>query len=283
MVPENSRRFMSEERTIPTEVQEKILLLRRAGCDIPTIRAILREEFSDIVTWVYDDLYNFIYRKEAIDREFDSDNFVKELERLKSQDNGFCYEILIDPNTNELQQAIWMFPEQKLNYCRFYDVVVFDNTYKTNRFGMPFGIFTGVNNYGQSVCFAGTIMCDETAESFYWTFTNFLKMVNNHSPKVLLTDEDQAIIKVVDLIFVPHGTKHALCLWHLLKNIVKNLNGILESKWSEFIKHFYQCLDKYDEEEFLAEWNNLKVTYPSTSKYLLKMDKNLARWAPCHN
>ena len=68
--------------------------------------------------------------------------------------------------TNELQQAIWMFPEQRLNYCRFCDVVVYDNTYKTNRFGMPFGIFTGVNNYGQSVCFAGTIMCDESTESF---------------------------------------------------------------------------------------------------------------------
>jgi zinc finger SWIM domain-containing protein 3 len=283
MVSENSRHFMSEERTIPIEVQERILLLRRAGCDVSTIRAILKEEFSDIVTWVYDDLYNFIYQKEEAKREFDSDDFVKELERLKLQDNEFCYEILINPETNELQQAIWMFPEQRLNYCRFYDVVVFDNTYKTNRFGMPFGIFTGVNNYGQSVCFAGTIMCDETTESFLWTFTSFLKMVNNYSPKAFLTDEDQAIIKAVDLIFVPHGTKHALCLWHLMKNVVKNLNGTLGFKWAEFIKCFYQCLDKYDEDEFLAEWNLLKIKYPLASKYLLKMDKNLARWAPCYN
>ena len=74
-----------------------------------------------------------------------------------------------------------MFPEQKMNYCRFHDVVVFDNTYKTNRFGMPFGIFTGVNNYGQSVCFAGVIMSDKTAESFIWTFTSFLKIVNKNA------------------------------------------------------------------------------------------------------
>src|ERR1044071_945449 len=131
--------------------------------------------------------------------------------------------------------------------------------------------------------FCRTIMCNETAESFLWTFDSYLKMVNNHSPKVLLTDEDQAIIKAVDLIFVPHETKHALCLWHLLKNVVKNLNGVLGSKWAEFIKHFYQCLDKYDEKEFLEEWNQLKVLYPLTSKYLLKMDKNLTRWAPCYN
>ena len=68
---------------------------------------------------------------------------------------------------------------------------------------MPFGIFTGVNNYGQSVCFAGAIMSNKTAESFIWTLTSFLKMVNNFSPKTLLTDEDQAIIKAIDLVFAP--------------------------------------------------------------------------------
>ena len=44
------------------------------------IRAILKEEFSDIVTWIYNDLYNFIYQK----REFDVNNFIKELKYLKS-------------------------------------------------------------------------------------------------------------------------------------------------------------------------------------------------------
>ena len=58
-------KFMSEERTIPIEVQERILLLYRASCNVPTIRAILKEEFSDIVTWIYDDLYNFTYQKEG--------------------------------------------------------------------------------------------------------------------------------------------------------------------------------------------------------------------------
>ena len=211
MILESSRRFMSEERKIPIEVQERILLFRHAGCDIPTIRAILKEEFSDMVTWLYDDLYNFIYQREGARREFDSNDFVKVLEQLKSQNNEFQYEVRFS-EANELQQAIWIYPEQKMNYCRFNDVVVFDNTYKTNRFGMPLGIFTGVNNHGQSICFAGTIMCNESTESFVWTFNTFLKMVNNHVPKVFLTDEDYAIIKAVDTIFIPLGTKHALCL-----------------------------------------------------------------------
>ena len=168
MILENFHRFIFEKRTILIKVQERILLFRYAECEVFIIRAILKEEFSDIVTWIYNDLYNFIYQKERTleKREFDANNFIKELEYLKSQNKEFCYEVLIDLETDELQQAIWIFPEQKMNYCRFYDVVVFDNTYKTNRFGMPFGIFTGVNNYEQSVYFTGIIMCNKITESF---------------------------------------------------------------------------------------------------------------------
>src|SRR5436190_2027840 len=51
----------------------------------------------------------------------------------------------------------------------------------------------------------------------------------------------------------------------------------------EFIKFFYQCLDEYDEDNFLEKWNQLKINYPSADKYLRKMDKILTRWAPCYN
>src|SRR5437762_10431616 len=78
----------------------------------------------------------------------------------------------------------------------------------------------------------------------------------------------------------PYETK---CLWHLMKNVVKNLNSVLGFKWAEFIKLFYQCINNYDENDFLEEWNQLKIKYPSITKYLKKMDKNLTRWAPCYN
>ena len=285
MISLEFQHFMTNERIIPPEVQDKIMLLRRAGCNIPTIRAILKEEFDGIVTWMYNDLYNFVYQQEGTieKRKFDADDFVKELKSIKSENEEFLFEIKLDSNTNELQHAIWMYPEQQMSYCHFYDVVVFDNTYKTNRFNMPFGIFTGVNNYGQSVCFASAIMHNESTESFNWVFNNFLKMVNGHAPKAFLTDEDSAILKSVDQIFQPLGTKHALCLWHLLKNVVKNLNGTLGSQWSNFIKSFYKCLDEYEEEAFIEKWDQLKRDYSNASKYLTQMNKNLKQWASCYN
>ena len=86
---------------------------------------------------------------------------------------------------------------------------------------MPFGIFTGVNNYGQSICFTDILMHDKSAESFIWIFNSFLKIVNNFLPKILLSDKDQAIIKTVNLIFELLKTKHVLYLWQSYKKCNK--------------------------------------------------------------
>ncbi|CAG8649802.1 3704_t:CDS:2 [Racocetra fulgida] len=88
------------KRSIPLEVQQKIMLLRRAGCNIPTICAILKEEFDGIITWMYNDLYNFIYQQEETEEkreldannftfykcldEYEEDNFMKKWEQLKA-------------------------------------------------------------------------------------------------------------------------------------------------------------------------------------------------------
>ncbi|CAG8602842.1 17677_t:CDS:2 [Racocetra fulgida] len=82
IILENHQHFIPNEREIPLEVQEKIILLHRAGCNITTIHAILREEFIN------------------------ANNFTKILEELKSEDENFQYKIKVDPKTNELQQVI---------------------------------------------------------------------------------------------------------------------------------------------------------------------------------
>ncbi|CAG8760984.1 35191_t:CDS:2, partial [Gigaspora margarita] len=132
-------------------------------------------------------------------------------------------------------QAIWMFPEQRLNYCRFYDVV------------------------------------NESANSFGWIFSMFLKIVNNYASKVFFTDKDSAIIKAVDQIFQPFGTKHVLCLWHLLKNVMKNLNRVLEYDWSTFIKFFYKCFDEYEEDNFIKKWEQLKAPCYNRQMFMADM------------
>ena len=69
------------------------MLLHRAEVDVPTIRSILKEEFGDQITWMYNDLYNFIYKIEGSleKRELDSEEFLRILEQFKNDNTEFFY------------------------------------------------------------------------------------------------------------------------------------------------------------------------------------------------
>ncbi|GBC23129.2 hypothetical protein RIR_jg19756.t1 [Rhizophagus irregularis DAOM 181602=DAOM 197198] len=85
-------------------------------------------------TYLYNDIYNFIYNNgngATKEKLFDAQYVVTLLEQHKIENNIFEY--IVNNNTNEFESAIWMFPEQKMYYSRFFDIV-FDNTYRT-RFG----------------------------------------------------------------------------------------------------------------------------------------------------
>ncbi|CAG8803756.1 12076_t:CDS:2, partial [Dentiscutata erythropus] len=240
------------------DVKQKIELLRRAGVDVPTIRSILNEEFGTHVTWMYNDIYNFVYQLESSNsgkKEFEAEEFINVLEQIKNNNDEFQYYTYINDDTRRLERIIWMFPEQRINYSRFYDIVIYDNTYKTNRFHMPFGVFTGVNNYGYSICFAGALMINETEENFIWVFNNFLKMVNQNAPLVILTDDDRAMANAYTKILKPLA----------------------------FVKDFYKCLGELDISDFLTQWEILKALYPPASSYLLRMETTKEKWAACYN
>lgn len=284
MVDQTHQHFMLAERFIPDDVKERILLLRKAGVNVPTIRDILKEEFGEHVTWFYNDLYNFIYNLEnPQQKEFDAENFLKLLNQIKEANDAFTFHTHINTDTQRLERAIWMYPDQKVNYSRFSDVIVFDNTYKCNRFKMPFGIFTGVNNFGQSICFAGTLVIEEDEETFRWIFSKFLEMVGNNAPSVLLTDDDRAMVNAYTNVLNPLGTRHRLCQWHLLKNVMKNLISKLGNTWQSFISKLYKCLGKIDPLDFQAEWEELKSLYPNATSYLLRMERVKEKWAACFN
>ncbi|CAG8812677.1 353_t:CDS:2, partial [Racocetra persica] len=105
MVEENHRFFMSNERNISDDVKQRIELLCRADVDVLTIRTILKKEFGDHVTWIYDDLYNFIYHLEGLDlekRELDAEEFVNILDQFKYNDTEFFYYIDINEDTKRL-------------------------------------------------------------------------------------------------------------------------------------------------------------------------------------
>nr|GEX72087.1 protein FAR1-related sequence 5-like [Tanacetum cinerariifolium] len=63
----------------------------------------------------------------------------------------------------------------RTSYCQFGDVVVFDVTYRTNKFSFPFAPFVGVNHHGLSILLGVALLENETKKMFKWLFEQFLK------------------------------------------------------------------------------------------------------------
>jgi zinc finger SWIM domain-containing protein 3 len=53
-----------------------------------------------------------------------------------------------------------------LDYVTFRDVVIFDSTYKMNRYNLSLVPFVGVNHHGSIVLFACGTISHETIESY---------------------------------------------------------------------------------------------------------------------
>ncbi|XP_076943069.1 protein FAR1-RELATED SEQUENCE 5-like [Bidens hawaiensis] len=92
---------------------------------------------------------------------------------------------------SELRYKFWADDVSKCNYDAFGEVLGFDVTYSTNKYGMIFVPFTGVDHHKKCVTFG--------------------------APKLVLTDQDAAVKQAVRDVF--DQSIHRLCMWHIVKKI----------------------------------------------------------------
>jgi hypothetical protein len=112
-------------------------------------------------------------------------DFFKELQSTSS--NFFC-SVQVD-KACRVKNIFWSHAVSRLNYEFFGDVLVFDTTYKTNKYGMPFAPFVGVNNHFQSILFGCALLREETIKSFKWLFQTFKDCMKGKEPKCILTGQ----------------------------------------------------------------------------------------------
>ncbi|CAI9277452.1 unnamed protein product [Lactuca saligna] len=123
-------------------------------------------------------------RKHNRGREFYG--LIKHLQDKALLDNDQYY--VVDLCSDGYPRNIfWAGGRSRDDFTKFGDVVVFDVTYMTNKFKMPFAPFTGVNHHGHSIRFGGALLENEKEETFVWLFEPFLKFT---SRRVAEEDED---------------------------------------------------------------------------------------------
>ncbi|XP_042968953.1 protein FAR1-RELATED SEQUENCE 5-like [Carya illinoinensis] len=198
--------------------------------------------------------------------------------RMQYKHPGFFYMMDIDDD-GRLKNVFWANPRSRAAYQYFGDMVTFDTTYLTNRYGMPFAPFVGINHHGQSILLGASLISNEDTETFVWLFETWLQCMDGNAPKAIITDQNRAMKNAIAIVFP--NTRHRFCLWHILKKFPEKVGSYGSYKTgikSALMKCIYdtQCVD-----EFEKCWDQLLTTYNlGDNPWLQSLYVEREHWVP---
>lgn len=190
--------------------------------------------------------------------------------------NFFCMIDLDDEGC--LRNAFWADARSRTAYEEFGDVIAFDTTYLTNNYDMPFAPFVGVNHHGQSMLLGCGLLSGDDIETFTWLFQCFLACMSDRAPKAIITDQDNALQKAVEIVFP--NTRHRWCLWHITKKLPDYLRGYDQYDSIKFVLQnvVYESLTC---DEFEQRWNIMIEKYNlQSSEWFHDLYEERHRWVP---
>ncbi|KAL3691955.1 hypothetical protein R1sor_005606 [Riccia sorocarpa] len=240
-------------RFICPEDGDRIKLLKRAGLKISDSLNVLRLEKGEVLSFNSRDVRNLLSKEFVGSGDQGSTRDVGDLlKNLKEKSERDCkfYDFTVDED-GRLENIVWIPGNAKQMAGVFADVVVFDTTYRLNRYSMPFGCFAAVNNHGQTVILGGTLMRNETSESFRWIFRTWSRGIGRMSD-CILTYQDRAMKDAISTELP--NTKHGFCLWHITQKFPSWFNSKLGEEFQVFMKDFFVMLEVETATEFEALW-----------------------------
>ena len=105
---------------------------------------------------------------------------------MKAINKEFFCDMQLD-ESDRVKNIFWANASCRGVYQDFGDCVMFDTTYKTNKYHMPLGVFVGTNNHLHTTFFGFALIRDEDADSFKWLFKTFLRCMRGKAPTCILT------------------------------------------------------------------------------------------------
>jgi hypothetical protein len=196
---------------------------------------ILKKKYPEHV-FHKQDVYNAIYKLNQSNGKRDTSSILDILFEKISQDPRWRVYIRHSGNEHRLSGIFWMSPTQQELYQRFSDVVLNDNTCKTNKYNMYLSIFIIKDNYERFQNIANVLVKDEMSSTYTWILQCLLK-ATGIIPKSFWTDSEPGLINAVSQVFPT--TPHFYCLFHIWQNVIKHLKAKLDSNFDNFAKDLY--------------------------------------------
>ncbi|XP_073133452.1 protein FAR1-RELATED SEQUENCE 5-like [Henckelia pumila] len=130
----------------------------------------------------------------------DAHKVIEMLQQENAKENDFFFRVKLDDD-GRLCNVFWRDSMMKEDYDIFGDVMVFNTTYRTNKYNLICAPFVGINHHWKHVTFGCAFLSDEKVESFQWLFEVFKKSIGGKCPVSLFTDQDQAISNAIEKVF----------------------------------------------------------------------------------
>ncbi|KAF5453291.1 hypothetical protein F2P56_028203 [Juglans regia] len=201
-------------------------------------------------------------------------------QRMREMNDGFVSVMDVDDD-GRLRNVFWADARSRAAYEDFGDVVTFDTTYLTNRYGMPFAPFVGVNHHGQSILLGVGLLSNEDTHTFVWLFRVWLNCMNGRAPKAIITDQDRAMKSAIATVFPK--TCHRYCLWHIMRKLPEKLGS--HSQFNAGLKTSIQTTI-YDSQtctEFEERWGQLLEKYDlQGNNWLQSLYDERSFWVPVY-
>ncbi|CAG8581137.1 17484_t:CDS:10, partial [Dentiscutata erythropus] len=187
----------------------------------------------------------------AIFRKFDQDimseiEYAYLLEKQKEEPIMFI-QPLINTDSDRLCSIFWMTEDQIVLWSHFSDIVLHDNTLRTNKYNYPLFLFILVNNDRRSRLRAQAFLNDETKESYEWAVFASSTIAN--------------VVEALDSRMQKEALKKSFMMWKYKSTtfhqpfIVENIfNNMCESV-------LYQCEKVPNEEAFDLIENQLSPSF----------------------
>ncbi|XP_021762252.1 protein FAR1-RELATED SEQUENCE 5-like [Chenopodium quinoa] len=151
----------------------------------------------------------------------------------------------------KLRALFWRDSMMREDYSIYGDVVVFDTTYRTNRYNLICALIVGINNHWKNCMFGCAFIGDEKIESFVWLLETFKKSMGGKCPISIFTDQDQAMCSAIQKVTFKD----------IHKGVKVTLFGSLKRD-KDFKRTFSYCLKRcVTEVEFEAVWNSMIEKY----------------------
>jgi hypothetical protein len=278
----SNKENLVSSRYLGPEILEEIEFLVNVGCGAGPIIRALQKRFPETVIHPKN-VYNAICRIRNSQNRLKTDaaETFEKLMNLQREEHGWFVKARLEGEDNHLTGLFWMRPSQIELWQKFHDVAINDNTAQTNKYRMYLSLTIVVDNHARSRMAATAVVSDETKETYQWILECLLSATDNLAPNVLFTDADPAMVSAIHETLP--STKHNYCIWHLRKNLDKNLKGRLRKNYNEFVKAWNKCRNSFSEDEFQKRWRELLSNYPAARKYLTRtLGQVVTSWALCH-